>query len=103
MMFQLILRWFAYGSPRFVFLRQKLNKMKYNPFFFFCLDDADTKNKKMDTNTEKPKGTLKKTKITEGYDPLFRSLALIPTDANLLITWLGNPQSRLRSDLGKPK
>jgi hypothetical protein len=33
------------------------NKMKYN--FFFCLDDADTKNK-MDTNTEKLKGTLKK-------------------------------------------
>jgi len=25
-------------------------KMKYN--FFFCLDDADTKNKKMDANTE---------------------------------------------------
>jgi hypothetical protein len=46
------------------------NKMKYNPFFsfFFCLDDADTKNKKMDTNTEKLKGTLIKTKITEGYD-----------------------------------
>jgi len=42
------------------------NKMKYN--FFFCLDDADTKNKKMDANTEKLKGTLKKMKITEGYD-----------------------------------
>jgi hypothetical protein len=42
------------------------NKMKYNLFFF--LDDADTKNKKMDANTEKLKGTLKKTKITEGYD-----------------------------------
>jgi len=42
------------------------NKMKYNPFF--CLDDTDTKNKKMDTNTEKLKGTLKKMKITEGYD-----------------------------------
>jgi hypothetical protein len=40
--------------------------MKYNLFFF--LDDADTKNKKMDANTEKLKGTLKKTKITEGYD-----------------------------------
>jgi len=40
--------------------------MKYN--FFFCLDDADTKNKKMDANTEKLKGTLKKMKITEGYD-----------------------------------
>jgi hypothetical protein len=37
------------------------NKMKYNTFFF-CLDDADTKNK-MDANTEKLKGTLKKTKI----------------------------------------
>jgi hypothetical protein len=33
------------------------NKMKYN---LFCLDDADTKNKKMDANTEKLKGTLKK-------------------------------------------
>ena len=42
------------------------NKMKYNPFF--CLDDAGTKNKKMDANTEKLKGTLKKMKITEGYD-----------------------------------
>ena len=31
-------------------------KMKYNLFF---LDDADTKNKNMDTNTEKLKGTLK--------------------------------------------
>ena len=38
------------------------NKIKYNTFF--CLDDADTKNKKMDLHTEKPKGTLKKTKIT---------------------------------------
>jgi len=36
------------------------NKMKYNLFFF--LDDADTKNKKMDANTEKLKGTLKKQK-----------------------------------------
>jgi hypothetical protein len=34
--------------------------MKYN--LFFCLDDADMKNKKMDTNTEKLKGTLKKQK-----------------------------------------
>ena len=42
------------------------NKMKYN--FFFWLDDADTKNKKMDADTEKLKGTLKKMKITEGYD-----------------------------------
>jgi hypothetical protein len=33
------------------------NKMKYNPFFF--LDDANTKNKKIDANTEKLKGTLK--------------------------------------------
>ena len=41
--------------------------MKYNPLFF-CLDDADMKNKKIDTNTEKLKGTLKKTKITEGYN-----------------------------------
>ena len=40
--------------------------MKYNICFF--LDDADTKNKKMDANTEKLKGTLKKTKLTEGYD-----------------------------------
>ena len=38
------------------------------PPVFFCSDDADTKNKKMDANTEKLKGTLKKTKITEGYD-----------------------------------
>jgi hypothetical protein len=44
------------------------NKMKYNPLFVFCLDDADMKNKKMDANTEKLKGTLKKMKITEGYD-----------------------------------
>jgi len=42
------------------------NKMKYNLFFF--LDDADTKTKKMDANTEKLKGTQKKMKITEGYD-----------------------------------
>ena len=34
------------------------NKMKYNLFFF--LDDADTKTKKMDANTEKLKGTQKK-------------------------------------------
>ena len=45
------------------------NKMKYNLFFF--LDDADTKNKKMGANTEKLKGTLKKMKITEGYDLIF--------------------------------
>jgi hypothetical protein len=31
-------------------------------------DDADTKNKKMDANTEKLKGTLKIMKIIEGYD-----------------------------------
>jgi hypothetical protein len=40
-------------------------KMKYNLFLFFvfcffCLDDADTKNKKMDANAKKLKGTLKK-------------------------------------------
>jgi len=51
--------------------------------FVFCLDDADTKNKKDMT--------------------LFWSLALIPTDANLVITWSRNPQSRLRSDPRKPK
>jgi len=34
--------------------------MKYNPFFF--LDDADTKNKKIDANTEKLKGPLKNQK-----------------------------------------
>jgi len=43
------------------------NKMKYITLFF-CLDDVDTKNKKMDANTKKLKGTQKKTKITEGYD-----------------------------------
>jgi len=43
------------------------NKMKYNLFFS---DDAETKNKKMDANTEKLKGTLKKMNITEGYDLL---------------------------------
>jgi hypothetical protein len=32
--------------------------MKYNTFVF-CLDDADTKNKKIDANTEKLKGTQK--------------------------------------------
>ena len=36
------------------------NQMKYK--LFFCLDDADSKNKKMDANTEKLKGTLKKKK-----------------------------------------
>jgi len=41
---------------------------RWNITFFFCLDDADTKNKKMDAITEKLKGTLKKMKITEGYD-----------------------------------
>jgi len=34
-------------------------KIKYNLFFFY---DADTKNKKMDANTEKLKGALKKQK-----------------------------------------
>ena len=37
------------------------NQMKYK-LFFFCLDDAYSKNKKMDANIEKLKGTLKKTK-----------------------------------------
>ena len=32
-------------------------KMKYNLFFFFCLDDADMKT---NSNIEKLKGTLKK-------------------------------------------
>ena len=36
------------------------NKMKYKLFFF--LDDTNMKNKKMDANTEKLKGTLKKRK-----------------------------------------
>jgi len=41
------------------------NKTKYN--LFFCLDDTDTKNKKMnDINTGKLIRTLKKMKITEG-------------------------------------
>ena len=35
-----------------------INKMKYNLFCF--LDDADTKNKINDANTEKLKETLKK-------------------------------------------
>ena len=34
--------------------------MKYNPFF--CLEEEDTKNKKMDANAEILKGTLKKQK-----------------------------------------
>jgi len=34
------------------------NKMKIP--FFFCLDDVDMKNKKMNANTEKLKGTQKK-------------------------------------------
>ena len=76
------------------------NKMKYNPiFFFFCLDDADTKNKKMNANTEKLKGTLKKLKITKGYDLVSEP----SSDANLMIKWSRNPQSRLRSDSRKPK
>ena len=37
------------------------NKMKYK-LIFFCLDDIDTKNKKMDANTENVKGALKKRK-----------------------------------------
>jgi len=54
---------------------------------FFCLDGTDTKNKKMDANTEKLKGTLKKKNRKSQKDmTLFRSLALIPTDANLMIT-----------------
>ena len=36
--------------------------MKYNLFFFFFLDDVDTKNKEMNTNTEKLQGILKKTR-----------------------------------------
>ena len=43
------------------------NKMKYT-LCFFCLDNTNTKNNKMDANTEKLKGTLKKTEITECYD-----------------------------------
>jgi len=36
------------------------NKMKYN-LFYFCLDDVDTKNKKINNaNTKELKGTLKK-------------------------------------------
>ena len=60
----------------------------------------DTKNKKMnDAITEKLKRTLKKLKITKGYD-----LVLKPSsDANLMIKWSRNPQSRLRSDSRKPK
>ena len=64
---------------------------------------TDTKNKKMnDANTEKLKGTLKKQKQQKDMT-LFRSLALILIDVNLVITWSRNPQSRLRSDPGKPK
>jgi hypothetical protein len=95
MKFQLILRRVAYGALRIVLLRQnwiiplissnlslslyiyaidktrEINKMKYNPFCF-CLDDANTKNEKMnDANTEKLRGTLKKMKITKGYDLIF--------------------------------
>ena len=81
MNFQLIMRWFVYSSLRVVFLWQNWiifqifkfqlisliyvtdmirdsNKMKYN-HFFFCLDDADTKNKMNNANTKKLKGTLK--------------------------------------------
>jgi hypothetical protein len=80
------------------------NKIKYNLslcFFFFCLNEADTKNKKMNNaNTKKLKGTLKK---YQKDMTLFRSLALIPTNANLVITLSRNPQSRLRFDPGEPK
>ena len=41
--------------------------MKYK-VFFFCLYDADTKNKKKDAYTEKLKGTLNKTTRTECWD-----------------------------------
>jgi len=82
MNFQSIMMWFVYSSLRVVFLQQNWiilqifkfqlisliyvtdmirdsNNMKYN-HFFFCLNDADTKNKKMNnTNTKKFKGTLK--------------------------------------------
>jgi hypothetical protein len=56
----------------------------------------------MDANTEKLKGTLKKQKSQKDMT-LFWSLALIPTDVNLVIMWSRNPQSRLRFDPGKPK
>ena len=36
------------------------NKMKYYSLFFLSKMTWDTKNKKMDANTEKLKGTLKK-------------------------------------------
>jgi len=55
-----------------------------------------------DANTEKLKGTQKNRKQQKDMT-LFRSLALIPTDANFMIMWSRNLQLRLRSDLGKPK
>ena len=42
-------------------IRDSSNKMKY----IYCLDDVDTKNKKMDANTEKLRGILKKGKEDE--------------------------------------
>jgi len=104
MKFQLILRCFSYGSPRVVFLRQKIEwsfKFQLIPpslsFFLFniliwletvtrwnitplcfCLDDTHPKNKKTDPNIEKLKGTLKKTKITKGYDLVLE----LSSDAN---------------------
>jgi hypothetical protein len=96
-------------------LREKLTKLlpcqetvahrihSSQPFVILGMSHlSDIKNKKMDANTEKLKGTLKKQKQPKDIT-LYRSLALIPTDANHVITWSRNPQSRLRSDPGKSK
>ena len=45
--------------------------MKYKCFFFAFLDDGDTKNKKMDANTEKRKGKLNKNKTNRMILPCF--------------------------------
>jgi hypothetical protein len=90
MKLQFIRRWFTCSSLRVVFLRhnwiiiqiltnlslsldlffnlslrvalETIRRWNITPYFFFCLDDADTKNKKMNANTGKLKGTLKKQK-----------------------------------------
>ncbi|KAJ6916251.1 hypothetical protein NC652_018828 [Populus alba x Populus x berolinensis] len=36
-------------------------------------------------------------------DAVCSTISTSPSDANLVITWSRNPQSRLRSDPGKPK
>jgi hypothetical protein len=65
------------------------NKIKYN-LLFFCLDATNTKNKKMNNaKNEKLKRNTKETKKKKDMT-LFRSLTLILTNMNLMITYHAN-------------